>query len=165
MEEQLVSGGDGGSSQAQESLRRSTSLLERIRAQREREARAAAENSNAGNADVETSGEPVQIPNYAPIANDAVSGGVSSGFGGDSSNSFGFFSGYSINLRGSFGGDQNEATQGLLSEQPGITGDGYSMVAYFQMFVLDIYGFFRSLPILAQAFLVIFLIWVAWKLL
>jgi hypothetical protein len=162
MDEQLLpGGGDGSFSQASESLQRSSSLLERIRAQREREARAAAESSNATSNDVEMDSGPVHIPNYAPIASDAVGGG---GGGDNSSGSFGF-SGFSMNFGGPSSGGQNESSQGLLSEQNGISENGYSMTEYFRMFVGDVYGFFRSLPIPVQAFLIVFLLWVAWKLL
>lgn len=172
MDEQLLPD-DGKSShqQATESLQRSSSLLERIRAQREREAAAEREStSNYNNgADVEsntsTSTGPVNIPNYDPIVNDAVGGG-----GGDpgTSSSFGF-SGFSMDF-GGFGNDQRgESSQSLLAEHEqenaGISSDGsYSMSGYFRMFVMDVYLFFRSLPIPVQAFLIVFLLWVVWKL-
>jgi hypothetical protein len=157
MNEQLLPGGDDAySSQASQSLQRSSSLLERIRAQRERETRAAAESSIT---DVEMNDSNLPGPNYTPIAVDAMGGG---GNGSAASSSFDF-----SNFQFNFGGDQQgEASQGLLSseENYGVSPNEYSMTAYFRMFVMDVYNFFRSLPIPVQAFLIVFLIWIAWKL-
>jgi hypothetical protein len=157
MNEQLLPGGDDAySSQASQSLQRSSSLLERIRAQRERETRAAAESSIT---DVEMNDSNLPGPNYTPIAMDAMGGG---GNGSAASTSFDF-----SNFQFNFGGDQQgEASQGLLSseENYGVSPNEYSMTAYFRMFVMDVYNFFRSLPIPVQAFLIVFLIWIAWKL-
>jgi hypothetical protein len=157
MNEQLLpSGEDAYSSQASQSLQRSSSLLERIRAQRERETRAAAESSIT---DVEMNDNNIPGPNYTPIPMDAMGGG---GNGSAPSNSFDFSS-----FQFNFGGDQQgETSQGLLSseENYGVSPNEYSMTAYFRMFVMDVYNFFRSLPIPVQAFLIVFLIWIAWKL-
>lgn len=135
MDDQLLPNGDGGSSQASGSLQRSTSLLERIRTQREREARATAENSNvtSGNNGIETNDGTVNVPNYAPIANDAVGGGGEGG--NNTSSSFGFSGFSSINFGGFGNSDQNEASQGLLSEHTVISGNDYTMSEYFRMFV------------------------------
>jgi hypothetical protein len=159
MNEPLVPGDDNEESQG---LHRSTSLLERIRAQREREA-ASPEEQNNVYAEPSTTG-PVNIPNYAPIANDAVgSGGEPAAASSWSSG----FSNFSMNFGGSGGaaaGAPGGSNQGLLSPD-GSSPDNYSMTGYFYTFVMDIYGLFRSLPIPAQAVLVVFLLWVAWKLL
>ena len=164
MNEQLIpDSGDGGSSSASsiasQSLQRSASLLERIRAQREREAQAAAESpavtSTSAGVEANNNASVPVVPNYTPISSDAVGGG-----GGESSFSF---SGFSMNFGGPV--DTNEASEGLLSDYRGISGNDYSILAYFRMFVGDVYYCFRSLPLPARAILIMFLIWVAWKLL
>jgi hypothetical protein len=161
MNEQLLPGGDDGySSQASQSLQRSSSLLERIRAQRERETIAAAESSIT---DVEMNDNNLPGPNYTPIAMDAMGGG---GNGSAASSSFDF-SNFQFNFGGGGGGGQpGEASHGLLSSEDNyrISPNEYSMTAYFRMFVMDVYNFFRSSPIPVQAFLIVFLIWIAWKL-
>jgi hypothetical protein len=157
MNDQLLPGGDDAySSQASQSLQRSSSLLERIRAQRERETRAAAESSIT---DVEMNDNHIPGQNFTPSATDAMGGG---GNGSAASSSFDF-----SNFQFNFAGDQQgEASQGLLSseENYGVSPNEYTMTAYFRMFVMDVYNFFRSLPIPVQAFLIVFLIWIAWKL-
>ena len=156
MNEPLVPGDDNEESQG---LHRSSSLLERIRAQREREAASSSEENNVYVQPSNTG--PVNIPNYAPIANDAV------GSGGDPAGASSWSSGlsnFSMNFGGGAGGAPGGSTQGLLSPD-GSSPDNYSMTEYFHTFVMDIYGLFRSLPIPAQAVLVVFLLWVAWKLL
>jgi hypothetical protein len=165
MNEPLVSEDDN--EESQQGLHRSTSLLERIRAQREREAASSEEQNNNHNDDVETNtGPPVNIPNYAPIANDAMGGGGEPAAASSSWSSA--FSSFSMNFGGGGGAagapGGSSTTQGLLSPD-GSSPDNYSMTEYFNTFVMDIYGLFRSLPILAQAVLVVFLLWVAWKLL
>jgi hypothetical protein len=154
MNEPLVPGDDSEESQG---LHRSSSLLERIRAQREREAASSEEQNNH----VETNSGPVNIPNYTPIANDAVGGG------GETAVASSWSSGFSMNFGGGGGGAAGApggSTQGLLSPD-GSSPDNYSMTEYFYTFVMDIYSLFRSLPIPVQAVLVVFLLWVAWKLL
>jgi hypothetical protein len=159
MNEPLVPGNDNEESQG---LHRSSSLLERIRAQREQEAASSEEQNNH----VETNTRPVNIPNYAPIANDAVGGGGEHAAASSWSSGF---SSFSMNFSGGGGGGDaagapRGSTQGLLTPD-GSSPDNYSMTEYFYTFVMDIYGLFRSLPIPAQAVLVVFLLWVAWKLL
>ena len=41
----------------------------------------------------------------------------------------------------------------------------YSMSAYFQMFVMDVYTVFQQLPGPARAVVIVALLWVVWKLL
>lgn len=64
-----------------------------------------------------------------------------------------------------FGDNYNstEVSQGLLSEQYSNSNE-YSMKEYFLTFVMDMYAIFRSIPIPAQAILVLFLLWVVWEL-
>jgi hypothetical protein len=160
MNEPLVSGDDN--EDESQGLHRSSSLLERIRAQREREAASSEEQNNVY---VKTNNTgPVNIvPNYAPISNDAVGGGGEAAAASSWSSGF---SSFSMNFvgGGAAAGAPGGSTQGLLSPD-GSSPDNYSMTEYFYTFVMDIYGFFRSLPIPAQAVLVVFLLWVAWKLL
>ncbi len=120
-------------SASQASLQRSSSLLERIRAQREREAMAATSSTNTNAMD------------YNPISTNDTQ---HSRFGASSLN----FSGL---IRG-FGDSNTEATQGLLETHS----EQYSMSAYFRMLVMDLYTFFRSLPIPVQAFTIVFMLWI-----
>lgn len=146
----------------EEAQAQGASLLDRIRAQREREAEADVNAMNVGSG-------PVNIPNYSPISqNPFEGGGGSSGeFNGDSS--FGFSS-FSMSMGGMFspvsGAAERdvEASQSLLSDYRGISNDDYSMAAYGHMFIMDIYNCFCSLPKIAQGLLVFFLLWLAWKL-
>ena len=158
MNEPLVPGDDNEESQG---LHRSSSLLERIRNQREREA-ASSEEQNNGYVEPGNTG-PVNIPNYAPIANDAMGSGREPAAASSWSSRL---SSFSMNFGGGgvAAGAPGGSTQGLLSPD-GSSPDNYSMTGYFYTFVMDIYGLFRSLPIPAQAVLVVFLLWAAWKLL
>lgn len=164
-------------------LQRSGSLLDRIRAQRERETISesdyAAPNYNANNNDTANheaaGGNPVQVPNYTPIAQDAMGGGGDGGAGPMpwGSSSFGFPSFSMPHFGGGGGGrnnipaanDSSSQQQRLLSDPAVRLSPNYTMSEYFYMFVMDVYTMFRSLPILAQALLVVVLLWVAWKLL
>lgn len=115
----------------------SGSLLDRIRAQREREMPV------SGGAQP----EPLTVPNYAPVETTA-----------DTSN------GWSMNMNlPRFGGGNTEATTSLLGEEEG--GEGYSMTGYFQTFVQDVYNAFRSVHPVAQGVIVVVLVMVAFRLL
>jgi hypothetical protein len=183
MDEPFLSGGgdgdgDGGAdqaiSEATESLQRSSSLLERINAQREREARSTEDHvvATGASTDVEMDSHGLPVTNYSPIANDEVSGGYGGGAGttgGINLNPFGSgfsgFSGMSISLpQMGLSSQQDQSSESLLSEQVGSLNREYSMTAYFKMFVIDIYSLFRSMPVPAQIFTVVFLIWILWKL-
>jgi hypothetical protein len=162
MNEPLVPGNEN-EEESQQALHRSPSLLERIRSQRERETASSEEQNN----DIETTSTtgpgpgPVNIPNYAPIANDAMGGGGEPAAASSWSSGL---SSFSMNFGGAGAGAPGGSNQGLLSPD-GSSPENYSMTEYFNTFVMDIYGLFRSLPIPAQAVLVVFLLWVAWKLL
>mmetsp|Transcript_39 Transcript_39/g.57 ORF Transcript_39/g.57 Transcript_39/m.57 type:complete len:146 (+) Transcript_39:244-681(+) len=123
----------------------SGSLLDRIRAQREQEA-------NAGNNHAQP--EPLSVPNYSPTETDL----------GPAENSSGWMMGFKFPRLGGTG--QNDATTSLLAES-GNNEDAeeYSMMNYFQTFVQDVYGGFRSLHPVVQGFLVLFWVVIAFKLL
>jgi hypothetical protein len=130
------------SSQQSGSLPRATSLLERIQAQREREA--AIERSNSANNSAE-----LNAGGYVPPLTDGGAGSPSLG-----------------RVSMNFEDDLNpvEFSQGLLSGQNRHIQNEYSMKEYFLTFVMDMYAIFRSIPVPAQAILVLFLLWVVWKL-
>jgi hypothetical protein len=102
----------------------SGSLLDRIRAQRDRESGSAPEQP-----------EPLTVPNYAPVENNDNTN--------DNSNAWNM----DFNLP-RYGGGNEEAAMSLLGEEEG--GEGYSMTRYFHTFVQDVYNAFRSLHPVAQ---------------
>ena len=91
----------------------------------------------------------ISIPNYGPatmtsttdLSELGTSSMMSGGFGGGAE------------------GGMNESLLGGPPQQ-----GNYSMAEYFQTFVLDVYGLFRSLPILAQIILLVFLLFLVIKL-
>jgi hypothetical protein len=180
MDDPLISGGGCGAdqalSEATETLERSSSLLDRINAQREREDRSAEEQAfSTGNlnTDLEMNRNGLQDPNYSPIPSDATFG-AGGGGGGGSLNPFGSgslvsgfsgLSGMSMSLpQMGYNGEQDQSSESLLSEQVGSLSREYSMTAYFKMFVIDIYSVFKSMPLPAQICTVVFLFWILWKL-
>lgn len=140
-------------SASQASLQRSASLLDRIRAQRERESMEA-----ISFAEISQS-LPSEIPNYEPIARDPMEGyrmAPATGrsmLGASSLN----FSGL---IRGFGNRDNAEATRGLLDAS---SPEEYSMQNYFWMFVMDVYTFYRSLPIPVQAGGIVLMLWLIYK--
>lgn len=183
MDENLLPGGENPNdvlSASQASLQRSSSLLERIRAQREREN--VPNSSTPSNLDIENGSSgflpanvsssvmdsdpgPLPVPNYAPIGNDAMG----SSPGPSNTNPMGMSSVMSLNFSqfvrglGSRTADQ-EAAQGLLVEEVVAPDGSYSMTAYLRMFITDVYSYFRALPIPAQAFVIVIMLWIIWKL-
>ena len=125
---------------SQASLQRSTSLLDRIRAQREREAIAAAPLSN------------METIDYTPIST-GTHETPQSRFGASSLNFSGLIRGFRVS-------NNDDATQGLLATH----NENYSMTAYFRMFVMDLYTYFRSLAIPVQAFAIVFMLWIVYHL-
>jgi hypothetical protein len=123
---------------SQASLQRSTSLLDRIRAQREREAMSAAPMSTTETID------------FTPISNHET---PQSRFGASSLNFSGLIRGFRVS-------NNDDATQGLLATH----NENYSMSAYFRMFVMDLYTYFRSLSIPVQAFAIVFMLWIVYHL-
>mmetsp|Transcript_30368 Transcript_30368/g.50133 ORF Transcript_30368/g.50133 Transcript_30368/m.50133 type:complete len:142 (-) Transcript_30368:169-594(-) len=119
----------------------SGSLLDRIRAQRERE-------TVGGGTSVEP--EPLTAPSsYAPVD---TTTNPSNGWSMDN-----------FNLPRFGGAGNTEATTSLLGEEEG--GEGYSMGGYFQTFIQDVYNAFRSLHQVAQGAIVVVLIVIAIRLL
>jgi hypothetical protein len=156
--------GGGGDDSSQSSQRSGTSLLERIRAQRNREA--ATENSAPTQ---------IQVPNYAPVPTSQH------GFGNGGEHELGssnFFSSAWSNISSSM-------ENGMASLQQESGGDGmddallapsshhghghgeenYTMSGYFMTFVRDVYNLFLSLPVWGRVIVVVLLLFIALKLL
>lgn len=148
------------------SLQRSASLLERIRAQREREAMTASSAPSAITA------ADFSVPNYAPtsITTDAMGSDAHhaaqpqarSIMGASSLNFSGLIRGFGRNTTGASAAT-SESTRGLLGASPDNTNQ-YSMSEYFRMFVMDVYTYFRSLPIPVQAGVIVFMLWIIYRL-
>lgn len=128
------------SSQASQRSALTGSLLERIRAQREAQQRAAAPESS------------VEVPSYSPLGND-----------GQQSTS----NRWSLNVAwptlGHFAHDNEEASEALLAEHRR-EGESYSMGQYLKTFVQDFYNGFRSMHPVVQVVVVLVLLFVAIKL-
>ncbi|KAL3944513.1 MAG: hypothetical protein SGBAC_001434 [Bacillariaceae sp.] len=150
MEEQLLplnEQGDGAievgplsgmiQSSSESSLMRGSSLLERIRVQREREAAMDPSMTEMGG---------YRPPMADGGAGSPTLGRVSMNFGGDIA---------------------DEATQGLLAGRRNSTNaqDEYSMKEYFLTFVMDMYSIFQSLPIFGQIVLIAVMLYLIWVLL
>ena len=164
----------GDLSASQASLERSASLLERIRAQRERETMVASLSelpTHTGTA--ETDG--INIPQYdSPIANDAI--GSDTGLG-HPPHARSFLDASSLNFSGFIRGlgsrhpltttSNEEYTRGLLDASASSANNGsyqYSMGGYFRMFAMDVYTYFRSMPIPVQAGVIVFMLWIIYHL-
>jgi hypothetical protein len=161
LNESLTGGGGGGGddSASQSSQRSGASLLERIQAQRNREAAQA----GTGNA-VPT--QQIQVPQYDRVAQQENGDG-------DLGNSS-FFSNAWNNISESM-------ENGMASLQVAEEGDGmddallapssnhgdreYSMTGYFTTFIMDVYNMFLSLPVWGRGIIVIVLLYIAIKLL
>ena len=99
----------------------------------------------------------ITIPNYGPSMNPDASTADMSELGSSSMMSGGGYFGGAPASPGGMG-------ESLLGAQPDNNSQPYSMTEYFQTFVMDVYGLFRSLPVYAQVPLVIFLIFLVIKL-
>lgn len=166
MDETLLPSGDDDSnkgssdvlSQSQASLQRSASLLDRIRAQREREAMGPSYYSPPTQAmETTTTNHLDTMQNSTQISSDAMGSSpppARSMMGASSLN----FSGLIRGFGRSTSGPDTEVTRGLLldnhQESP------YTMSAYFRMFVTDMYSYYRTLPIPLQAFGIVFMLWI-----
>ena len=63
------------------------------------------------------------------------------------------------------GGDNdNDNDNTLHAGSAGAGGSEYNMKEYFITFVMDIYNLFQTLPIPIQAFLLVLMLYLAWKL-
>lgn len=131
-------------SQASQRSGMTGSLLERIRAQREAQQRAAAARESSA----------VEVPSYSPLGSDVVQQPTSHR--------------WSLNVAwptlGHFAHDNEEASEALLSEQHRHEGESYSMGQYLTTFVQDFYNGFRSMHPVLQIVVVIVLLFVAIKL-
>lgn len=159
---------DEGASQ-QSSLRSGRSLLERIQLQRERE-----------QANTTTSNAPQQInvPNYTPVPmeghgnNSAMHGGG----GGPADHNTGSGGGLfqtawsQLSSNGGDGGhEEGGDTMGDALLPPNspdaLANQEYSMGNYFLTFVKDVYGLFMAMHVVLRVLVVLFLLYVAVKLL
>jgi hypothetical protein len=119
----------------------SGSLLDRIRAQREKETGS-------------VQPEPLTLPSYAPVETTTAE---------PSTSASGLWSMGDFSLPRFGAGGNTEATTSLLGEEEG--GEGYSMMGYAQTFVQDVYNAFRSLHPVAQGTIVVVLFMIAIQLL
>lgn len=143
-------------SASQASLQRSASLLDRIRAHRERESIDASSSSSF--AEIPRTFLPTtDIPNYQPIASDDYGNGGGQSMMGASSLNF------SSLIRGFGNRTHNhtaEASRGLLDAS---SPEEYSMENYFRTFVNDVYSYFRSLPAAVQAGVILLMLFIIYK--
>lgn len=124
-------------SSSESSLMRGSSLLERIRVQREREAAMDPSMTEMGG---------YRPPMADGGAGSPTLGRVSMNFGDDFT---------------------DEATQGLLAGRrngSNAQDDEYSMKEYFLTFVMDMYSIFQSLPIIGQIVLIAVMLYLIWVL-
>ena len=161
---------DGGDSMSQTSnqsrSKLSGSLLDRIRAQR-------GEGPNPPQGQMIIGPDPtpsqISIPNYGPAStthmtsSNMMSTADLSELGSSSMMSAGGGGGGFGGRDYSSPGDMNESLLGGQQQQAYGNSQEYSMGGYFQTFVMDIYGLFRSLPIIAQLILIIFLLFLVIK--
>lgn len=117
----------------------SGSLLDRIRAQREKES-----------APTMSQPEPLRVPNYN---NPVLSSGDE--FNNNNTASAGAAWSMDFTLPRFGGGGNTDATMSLLGDEDGVDGEPYSMTRYFQTFVQDVYNGFRSLPPIAQGVVIV----------
>jgi hypothetical protein len=166
--------GGGGDDASQSSQRSGTSLLERIRAQRNRE-------TEQGVTENSVPTQQIQVPQYNPLPTSQNQGGFGSnhinGDGGDDLSSSNFFSNAWSNISSSMengmasmehesGGDHmNDALLAPASSHHLDAEESYTMSGYFMTFVKDIYSLFLSLPVWGRTITVIVLLLIALKLL
>lgn len=140
--------GDDSSQTSQRSSLSGSSLLERIRAQREAQQQ---QRSSAPSAAAPTTPAALDLPSYSPEPQPA------------SNNER-----WSLNvswphvLSPGTHSHEDTASQALLS--PSTDSDGYSMFGYLKTFVQDFYNLFRSMHPAVQGALVVVLLWIAIKL-
>jgi hypothetical protein len=164
--------GGGGDDASQSSQRSGTSLLDRIRAQQNREAtQGGTENSAPTH---------IQVPQYSPVPTSQGFGNHNNNNadGGDNAGSSNFFSNAWSNISASMengmasmehetgGGDgMDDALLAPTSthHQDGL--ENYTMSGYFMTFVRDIYNLFLSMPVWGRAITVVVLLAIALKLL
>jgi hypothetical protein len=174
LSELLNGGGGDDASQSSQRSAGGTSLLDRIRAQQNREAaQGGTENS------VPT--QQIQVPQYNPVPTSQGQGGFGSNNnnadGGDNAGSSNFFSNAWSNISSSMesgmasmehdsGGDgMDDALLAPTASHHHNEEDNYTMQGYFMTFVRDIYNLFLSLPVWGRAITVIVLLLIALKLL
>lgn len=158
----LNAGGSGDDGASQSSQRSSTSLLERIRAQRAQQ--------QGGN--TSTTPTSIQVPQYNPVAPEEnfAGGGPHSSPAADQNS---FFSSAWHNISESMetgmASLQQEVNfsqddQALLAPSAHHHDENYSMGEYFMTFVNDVYGTFLGLPLLVRVTMIFALLYTALKL-
>jgi hypothetical protein len=172
LSELLNGGGGDDASQSSQRSAGGTSLLDRIRAQQNREAaQGGTENS------VPT--QQIQVPQYNPVPTSQGQGGFGSNNsnadgGGDNTGSSNFFSNAWNNISSSMesgmasmehDNGMNDALLAPTASHSNYGEQDYTMTGYFMTFVRDIYNLFLSLPVWGRAITVIVLLLIALKLL
>ena len=169
-----LTGGSGDDAASQSSQRSGASLLERIRAQRSREAAASAgtasshlENGGAAS----TTPSTIQVPQYSQIPQDQ---GRDASFEipSQSMSRDSFFTQAWTNISHSMetgmASLQQERTdleaQDALLPPTVDEEENYSMIGYFTTFVRDVYETFLNLPLWVRIIVVFALLFTAWKL-
>ncbi|KAL7564405.1 hypothetical protein ACA910_002723 [Epithemia clementina (nom. ined.)] len=173
MRDPLTGGGGGDDAASQSSQRSRGSLLERIRAQRNRDAAAAATSRQDYEGEEATSTpSTIQVPQYSQIPQEHSRESSMMESSGQAGSGSGFFSQAWNNISHSMETGMAslqqersdlEARDALL---PPTTNDeeNYSMVGYFTTFVRDVYETFLNLPLLVRIVVVFALLYTAWKL-
>lgn len=116
----------------------------------------------------------ISIPNYSPTMNTAATGHnpaasndfselgassfLSSGLGFGGANHGGEEGGISESLLGGYTAENDQHNTNRET-------DPYSMGNYFQTFVMDVYNLFRSMPVWAQAIVLVLTVFLVYKLL
>jgi hypothetical protein len=177
LSELLNGGGGDDASQSSQRSAGGTSLLDRIRAQQNREA-------TQGGTENSVPTQQIQVPQYNPVPTSQGHGGFgdnshnnNNADGGDNAGSSNFFSNAWSNIHSSMesgmasmehdsGGDgMGDALLAPTASHAHNEEDNYTMSGYFMTFVRDIYNLFLSLPVWGRAITVIVLLLIALKLL
>jgi hypothetical protein len=178
LSESLTGGGGDDASQSSQRSAGGTSLLDRIRAQRNRE-------SAQGGSEHSVPTQQIQVPQYNPVPTSQGQVGFgnnnNNADGGEHAGSSNFFSNAWSNIHssmesgmasmehGNSGDNMNDAllapTSSHSGSHPHDEEDNYTMSGYFMTFVRDIYNLFLSLPVWGRAITVIVLLLIALKLL
>ena len=178
-----LTGGSGDDAASQSSQRSGASLLERIRAQRNREAASAAVTQSVQQEEGSTVPAPapatpstIQVPQYSQVPQEPSPHDASEPLASShqtTSSGSGFFTQAYRNIShsmetgmASLQQDQTglEARDALLAPTADHDEENYSMVGYFTTCVRDVYETFLNLPLLVRIVVVFALLYTAWKL-
>ena len=160
----LTGGGDDDASQT--SQRSGASLLERIRAQREREAAASLMQSSQP-----TQPQTIQVPQYSQVSSQDYARDPMAHVSNNNTHSSFFqqaWSNISHSMESGMAAlqqDEEGMDDALLAPTTGEGGEeNYSMVGYFLTFVRDVYETFLGLPLVVRIVVVFALLYTAFKL-